>query len=106
MPDTAVRPEDSHEVPSTLQEFADHLTGCTSGCNLKLDGTGPLCEEGERLAYIDWEAEAIGQFATTLMGRLQKITVVTAGSCPMGEDHTFGTSGEWIGRCTKCGNPC
>jgi hypothetical protein len=28
------------------------------------------------------------------------------GNCPQGGDHTRGTSGEWAGRCTKCGQPC
>jgi hypothetical protein len=29
-----------------------------------------------------------------------------SGSCPNGGDHTPGSSGEWVGRCTKCGQPC
>jgi hypothetical protein len=66
MSDTTVQP-----VPPTLQEFADHLSECTSGCDLKLDGTGPLCPEGERLERIDWEQEAIRQFATSLLDRLR-----------------------------------
>jgi hypothetical protein len=97
---------DQRYVPSTLQEFADHLTGCTSGCALRLDGTGPLCDEGQILADIDGETEAVTQFATILMGRLTRLPVVTAGSCPAGGDHTPGSTGEWVGRCTKCGNPC
>lgn len=66
MRDTTVQP-----VPPTLQEFADHLSECTSGCDLKLDGTGPLCPEGERLERVDWEQEAIRQFATPLLDRLR-----------------------------------
>ena len=31
---------------------------------------------------------------------------VTMGTCPNGGDHTPGTSGQWVGRCTKCGTPC
>jgi hypothetical protein len=32
--------------------------------------------------------------------------VIVSGSCPAGGDHQGGTSGEWIGKCVKCGNPC
>lgn len=32
--------------------------------------------------------------------------VVTMDACPAGGNHTPGTSGEWKGRCTKCGQPC
>lgn len=32
--------------------------------------------------------------------------ILTAGACSAGGQCTSGTSGPWIGRCTKCGNPC
>jgi hypothetical protein len=36
-----------------------------------------------------------------------KITVpdILSG-CPMGGEHESGQSGEWIGKCRKCGQPC
>lgn len=36
---------------------------------------------------------------------LRKMSTVQ-GNCPAGGDHTAGTSGEWLGRCTKCGQSC
>lgn len=27
-------------------------------------------------------------------------------NCSAGGDHTPGSSGEWVGRCTKCGQSC
>lgn len=107
-----------------LQAFADHLTACTSGCALELDGSGPLCETGEPLSAIDWEAELTAQTrAADAARRADVITAAvagaragrrhaeirrdaTAGSCPMGGDHSPGSSGEWIGRCTKCDQSC
>lgn len=29
--------------------------------------------------------------------------VISYGACPAGGEHTPGSSGAWIGRCTKCG---
>lgn len=35
-----------------------------------------------------------------------RILAVLSGTCPAGGDHTPGTSGQWKGRCTKCGTSC
>lgn len=40
------------------------------------------------------------------MNRLLRLISTVFGNCPNGGDHTGGTSGEWIGKCTKCGQPC
>ena len=40
------------------------------------------------------------------MNKFIKLMSTLNGNCSAGGDHTRGTSGEWIGRCTKCGNPC
>jgi len=39
--------------------FTVHLTHCTQGCDVRLDGTGPLCADGQReLDAVDWGARA------------------------------------------------
>lgn len=40
------------------------------------------------------------------MNRLLRMLATVFGNCPQGGDHTPGTSGEWVGRCTKCGASC
>lgn len=40
-----------------FQAFADHLAHCTQGCDVRLDGTGPLCDQGQALSAVDWELE-------------------------------------------------
>jgi hypothetical protein len=40
-----------------FQAFADHLSHCTQGCDVRLDGSGPLCADGLRLSAVDWELE-------------------------------------------------
>lgn len=35
-----------------------------------------------------------------------RIVPVTMGNCSGGGDHVPGQSGQWAGRCVKCGQPC
>lgn len=40
-----------------VDDFTRHLSDCTSGCDVRLDGTGPLCPEGVQVMQsLDWEA--------------------------------------------------
>ena len=108
-----------------FQAFADHLSHCTQGCEVRMDGSGPLCADGLRLSAVDWELELAVQSGAVAYAN-QRAAVVRdavagaqagrrnaqarreamAGGCPSGGSHTPGTSGEWVGRCTKCGQPC
>jgi hypothetical protein len=37
--------------------FTHHLANCLSGCDVKLDGTGPLCDRGQTvMESVDWTA--------------------------------------------------
>jgi len=39
------------------------------------------------------------------MNKIVRLLSTLFGNCSSGGDHLPGTSGEWVGRCTKCGNP-
>jgi hypothetical protein len=40
------------------------------------------------------------------MNRIVRSLATLNDNCPQGGNHTPGTSGEWVGRCTKCGQSC
>ena len=43
-------------TPVPSDAFSDHLAQCPD-CDVKLDGTGPVCPSGEAaLASVDWPA--------------------------------------------------
>ena len=45
-------------VPAS-DAFTDHLGHCAAGCDVKLDGTGPLCARGQQvMESVDWPALA------------------------------------------------
>jgi hypothetical protein len=61
--------------------FAEHLMHCTQGCDVALDGTGPVCDAGQAaLDGVDWVARDAALTEATAQERARVVRDVVAGA--------------------------